>query len=141
MIEEGARVVGVDGGDALVAVTGAGSCNACAMRRACGTSRMAEPGGERTQVFRVANSIAATQGDRVALAIADSALPKAALLAYLVPLFGLLAGAVLASAAELGEVAVAVGAAAGSAIGVVAARWLSGRCAAQFALRIEGRTA
>lgn len=140
MIEESAQVIGVDGGDALVAVSGAGGCNACAMRRACGVSGMGEPGGERSRIFRVANPIAAAEGDQVALKIEDSALPKAALLAYLLPLLGLLAGAALASASELGEVAVALGTVFGSAVGLVAARWLSARFAAQLALRIEART-
>lgn len=140
MIEEGARVIGVDGGDVLVAVSDSGGCNACAMRRACGASRTSELAGERARIFRVANSIAAAEGDQVRLGIADSTLPIAALLAYLPPLLGLLAGAVIASASELGEVVVALGAVLGSAVGLVAARWLSARFAVQLVLRIEART-
>jgi sigma-E factor negative regulatory protein RseC len=140
MIAERATVVGIEGDQALVRVAAAGDCGACAARRACALAAVGDAGGPRLRVLRVANTMGAAEGDEVALGIADSALPTAALLAYLLPLAGLLGGAALAAATAAGDALVALGAGLGGGAGVLVARRLSARYTAQLAPRIEART-
>lgn len=92
MIEEFAVVVAVDGDVAEVEPQRRASCDHCGVKGACGTSLIDRFLGRRPLRLMVENPIAARVGERVVLGVADDALLKAALAAYLAPLGGLILG-------------------------------------------------
>jgi sigma-E factor negative regulatory protein RseC len=100
MIEEFAIVVAADERFALVEPQRRATCDHCGVRSTCGTSLIDRFLGRRPLRLQVENPLAAKVGERVILGVADAVLLRAALVAYLVPLGGLMLGA-----AALGELA------------------------------------
>ncbi|MBK1649965.1 SoxR reducing system RseC family protein [Rhabdochromatium marinum] len=96
MIEEFAIVVATDDSYAEVEPQRRSTCHHCAVQGACGTSLIDKFLGRRPLRLRVTNSIGARVGERVILGVADAMLLRAAVAAYLLPLFGLMLGAALA---------------------------------------------
>lgn len=94
MIEEHAIVTATEAGIAEVEIMRRSSCNACNARSGCGVSLLDRVLGRRPQRLLVANRIAARAGEEVIIGMPEAALLKAALAAYMVPLAGLLAGAI-----------------------------------------------
>lgn len=92
--------------------------------------------GERLhEVVAVAPRPGLRAGDEVRIALAESALLRAAVLAYGVPLVAMLGGSLLAAAVSGGaDAPAAAGAAAGLAVGVLVGRLLSRRAAADPSL-------
>jgi sigma-E factor negative regulatory protein RseC len=94
MIEEHAIVTSTEAGIAEVEIMRRSSCNACNARSGCGVSLLDRVLGRRPQRLLLANRIAARVGEEVIIGMPEAALLKAALAAYMVPLAGLLAGAI-----------------------------------------------
>lgn len=94
MIEQEGVVLSREGRTAWVEVRRQTTCNGCAVSAGCGTGVLGRwlPGG--TTRLRVADPIGVEPGQRVLLAIPDGAVLRASALLYLVPLSGLLAGAI-----------------------------------------------
>ncbi|MCP5306507.1 MAG: SoxR reducing system RseC family protein [Chromatiaceae bacterium] len=150
MIEEQAQVVGVDGAYAEIATERRSACGTCAAQSGCGTSVLAAWFPQRRLTFRVRNGIDAKVGDRVIVGLDEGALQRGALWLYLVPLAGLLVGAIagdrlflhLSWSSELGAVAIGL---LGLSVGLAISRRLTladvatGRCGVQL-LRIAGRS-
>lgn len=100
MIEETALISRLDGEFALVAPESSGGCGNCSSNATCGAGAMAQAiGGGRRTLLRARNPIGACPGQRVVIGIAEAQLNKAAILTYLLPLVGLILGAVLGEAA------------------------------------------
>lgn len=117
-IERHGVVIGVPGGDygrVRVRLESAPGCTACASRSACGSAA----GG--SQVIEVVLP-SARLGDAVTLAIPAATLSAAALLGYLLPSLGLLAGALAADLAWASDAAAVIGAAVGLCGGLLVAR-------------------
>lgn len=95
MVEEQGRVVEVWGSTARVQTLSGSACQSCRVRGGCGQRMMAEMAGNRKLHINLDNSIAAQAGDQVTLGIAEQALLRASVVVYLVPLIGLLAGALV----------------------------------------------
>lgn len=95
MIEEQAVVVGVDGDKVLLEVVRSKPCGLCGQTRGCGISLWGRLLGHRTKVFRAENQINAQAGDMVVVGVDEKALLAGSLAVYGVPLFMLLAGAVV----------------------------------------------
>lgn len=102
MIEQLARVLSLsaglgpgDPGLAEVQVERQASCGSCSAQTGCGVSLLDRLLGRRPQRLLVVNGIGVRVGETVVIGVPEGALLKAALAAYLGPLVGLFAGALL----------------------------------------------
>ena len=95
MLEEEGVVLAVNGNIAEVTTRKKSACGNCAARNGCGTSLVESLFPARTRSFRAHNGVQARKGDRVVIGLDESALQTASLLIYLVPLLGLIGGALL----------------------------------------------
>jgi sigma-E factor negative regulatory protein RseC len=112
VIEASAQVVSVQGNRARVVVERQTACGGCAGKTGCGTRFLAEWLPQRQLSFDLDNGINARVGERVVVGIDEGRFQRFAVMLYALPVFGLLAGAVvgqtlfpvLGLAAELGSV-------------------------------------
>ncbi len=95
MMTEEAEVVALDGDHAWVEAQRRTACGSCTASKGCGTGIISRLLSGRRMRIRVENDIAAVIGDRVLVAIADEVLVRGSLMAYMVPLLSLFAGALL----------------------------------------------
>ena len=95
MIEETAHVVAADGEFVWVETRRQSTCGSCAAKQGCGTSALAKVLGNRLARVRAINHGVAQVGDQVVIGIDEQALVRGSLAIYLVPLAGLLLGAVV----------------------------------------------
>lgn len=114
-----AIVRAVEGEDALVEVE-SGGCGRCHEEGGCGGNNLTQMMCGSPKAYRVRRGSAAV-GDRVEVAIAAGVVRRSANIAYVIPLLGLLGGAVLGM-----QVAGDHGAIVGGALGLLLA-WLRGR--------------
>ena len=105
MIETPARITRVEGDSAWVVGAAPASCGACA-GKGCGSSLFSRVLHADEPEYQVDNPIGAQPGEAVVVGLPDGALLRAAVAGYLVPLFLLLASAMLGQrfAGELGAV-------------------------------------
>lgn len=95
MIEENARVVGLDDGYAWVETQRQTTCGACSLNKGCGTSVLAKFFGAKRTRMRVLNTLAAEVGDEVVIGLREHALMQGSLAVYAVPLLAMLVLALL----------------------------------------------
>lgn len=100
MTETDGVVVRLEGGHAWVRVTGADSaCGACARREGCSSTRagfvLDDVTGQSSRLLRLVNAIHARPGDAVVVCVEDGMVLRAVWLAYGLPLFLALAGAMI----------------------------------------------
>jgi len=96
MMEDLARVVTVESeGWVQLEVELKSACGHCSASDNCGTSAVAQAFAPKHQRFSIHTEVACQVGDMVRLGLPESVLLKAAALVYLLPLAGLLLGAVL----------------------------------------------
>jgi sigma-E factor negative regulatory protein RseC len=131
MIEETGRVVKVQGDYAWIETGPAATCGSCSARKGCGTSVLASVFGRRRSPVRALNRAGARTGEQVVIGISESSLVRGSLAVYMVPLAGLLVGALagryfgmdlLPAYAELASI---VGAVAGLLAGLAWLRFFS----------------
>lgn len=124
MITERGRVIAVRDGQAWVQTIRHSACQSCSARAACGQKVLAGVSQGRANQVLVANTLNAAVGDEVSVAIAESALLRASVLVYALPLLLMVAGAIGGHqlAPEVDVYAIA-GAAAGLGLGF----WLAHR--------------
>ena len=130
MIEERAVVVEVgEDGHAWLEIQRRSACSSCSASEGCGTSALAKVWDGRRSRVRVICRWPLRVGDEVLVGLADGALLRGALLAYLLPLALLLAGALLGETALVGAVEepVAFQGAIGIVLGLVSVRLISRR--------------
>lgn len=96
MIEQQGIVVEAGEEFAWVETQRQSSCGSCSAKAGCGTALLNRSLGAKFSRIRVANAVNAKTGDCVVLGIPEQALLKGSFAVYLVPLLGLLFGAVLA---------------------------------------------
>jgi sigma-E factor negative regulatory protein RseC len=94
MIEETGVVVAVAGDSAEVETRRQGACGSCSANGACGTSLLARYLGRKPLLLRARNLAGAAPGDLVVVGVPEDGLMRASLVAYLVPLLGLIAGGI-----------------------------------------------
>jgi sigma-E factor negative regulatory protein RseC len=135
LIEQDARVVAVGDGLAWVETRLASACGSCTVSGGCGTSVVAKLFGEKPRRFAVTDPVGVAVGDPVVIGIADSALARAALLAYLLPLAGLILAAFLAQKVGTGEGLTALSGLVGLAFGLWGTGLLARRKEAQARYR------
>ncbi|OOZ37370.1 SoxR reducing system RseC family protein [Solemya velesiana gill symbiont] len=95
MLEEPALVTNSEDGYAIVETQRKTTCGGCEAGSTCGTNVLAKVFGNRKSSFRVRNPIGAKPGERVIIGLPESALPKASVIFYLVPLVAMMLGAML----------------------------------------------
>lgn len=93
MLEENGIVISVSKGMAEVSVTPQSACGSCGASNGCGTSLIASLLPERSSRFRVKNPLGAQIGEQVVIGLHESTLQTASLILYLIPLAGLIFGA------------------------------------------------
>lgn len=112
MIEASAQVVSVQGNRARILIERQAACGGCAGKTGCGTRFLAEWLPQRQLSFDLDNRIDARVGERVVVGIDEGRFQRYAVMLYALPVFGLLAGAVVGQTvfpilglpAELGSV-------------------------------------
>ncbi len=125
LIEGLARVVGVDGDRVWLATEAPAACGSCATQSACGSGK-----AKRGASWRVPRSLGPGQallawGDSVHVGVDRSALTRASLTAYVLPLVTMLIAA--SALQDAGEGVAVVAALAGLLLGVALARVLARR--------------
>lgn len=123
MLEHEGRIVSIAGSQAVVAVP-TSACSSCGHVGGCSMGRLAQGKSESLLTLDVPAGLQA--GDTVRLQLSAEAAARGALLAYALPLAGLLAGGGLASAVFAADLLAAGGAFAGLVLGLVAQRLLPG---------------
>ncbi|MBL8501993.1 MAG: SoxR reducing system RseC family protein [Rhodocyclaceae bacterium] len=119
-MDQEAVVMRVEGSHALVEVAGAG-CGRCHETDGCQSGIMGRVFSDRPRQFRLPNGIGAAPGQQVVVRTAEGATLRAALLAYVLPVLSLLAGAWVGTALGQGDdLAGALGALGGLLLGVLA---------------------
>jgi sigma-E factor negative regulatory protein RseC len=104
MIEESGRVVALETGAVWVETLRQSTCGNCAAQAGCGQGLMNKLGvGRQRGHVRALCDLQLAVGDRVVIGIGEDLLLRASLLAYLSPLVGLLAAALLADSFGLSE--------------------------------------
>ena len=94
MLREEGIVVAIRGDRAEVRARVKQACGSCAAKRGCGTSLVASLFPQRDHNFIARNPVGAKPGDRVFIGLEESDLQLASLMIYLLPLLGLIGGAV-----------------------------------------------
>lgn len=95
MIEQDAVVLSVTSAIAEVEVQRSSGCGSCSARAGCGVSLLDRVLGRRAQTMLVRDELGVHPGEAVIVGMPEGALLQAAVAAYLVPLVGLLGGALL----------------------------------------------
>ena len=129
MIEERAVVAEAGAGYAWVEIQRRSACGACQASGGCGTATLAKAWGVRSMRTRALSTLSLQPGEEVIVGLADGVLLRGALLAYLLPLALLLAGAMLGQAAfaGAGEELVILSGVLGLGLGFLAVRVMSRR--------------
>ncbi len=95
MIEESARVLRVEAGFAVVETRQRAACGSCQSSGSCSTSVLAGLFKRHDNELRVLNSLDVHPGEEVIIGVQEQALVKLSLLAYLMPIMGMIAGAIV----------------------------------------------
>ncbi|WP_153108740.1 SoxR reducing system RseC family protein [Propionivibrio limicola] len=117
-IKREGQVIQIVRGKAKIRLEQEPACASCGSRSSCGTAE-----GKLVELALPSDVRAGARvGDFVSVSLPASTLTWAALLGYVVPPVGLLAGAIVASSIFAGDVAPSLGAAAGFFAGLLVAR-------------------
>lgn len=121
MIEETALVTSRDGAFARVETRRNTACGDCHASTACGMSLLSKFFGYRTVSLRALNPIDARLGDEVVVGLEESALTRASVIFYLVPILLLILFAVVGQllAESYGFVSAEPGSAVGGLLGLL----------------------
>jgi sigma-E factor negative regulatory protein RseC len=130
VIKEQGRVVAVESDCLWVETIRQSTCSSCSAQKGCGHGLMNKAAAGKRNRFKV--MLTADQhyqsfavDDDVDIAIPEKSLVQGALIVYLSPLLGLLAGALLVSQWWSGDVAAFIGALVGFGVGVAGVKYHS----------------
>lgn len=127
MIKEWATVISWHNGMAELRCEQRSGCSGCQSRKACGAGILSELGLATEQVLTVPCERPLLAGQRVELGISEASLLRSAVLVYLVPLIGLLGGALLLQMVFGHDLAAMSGALLGGALAFILVRGWAGR--------------
>ncbi|KJZ14780.1 MAG: SoxR reducing system RseC family protein [Marinomonas sp.] len=125
MVEESGIVLSVSDGFAEVETVRTSSCTACQAKSACGHHAIAKVSSSNRMRMMVSDTFASQVGQEVVVGIPEDTLLKASIWMYLVPLLGLVLGAVLPSLVSDESIFAAIGSILGLATGLYFARKVS----------------
>ncbi|QFY90489.1 SoxR reducing system RseC family protein [Magnetovirga frankeli] len=139
MIETQARVVAVQGGRTWVQAARRSSCGQCSAAGSCGGSLFAQLFGNRPVRVEVDNPLQAQPGQGVVVGVPERLMLSGSLHLYLLPLLGLILGALLGQglfSGQAGELPAILGALLGLFAFPALWRWLKPVLAATTSLPI-----
>jgi sigma-E factor negative regulatory protein RseC len=126
MLRETGRVVAIEDDGVWVETIRSSTCSACAANKGCGHGLINRYSGGRGLVRALPGEKLAPRDcrvdDQVIIELPEEVILRGSVIVYLVPLLGLLCGA-LAMAGQGGDGPVLAGAAAGLALGLALVRW------------------
>jgi sigma-E factor negative regulatory protein RseC len=127
MIEEHAVILSLDNLSgiplATLEIERKNACGLCGQTRGCGNSIWGKLFAHQSTAFKAQNHINAKVGQSVVVGINETALLKSALLLYILPLFTLFLGAILATKFNPSDASAMVGAIVGLLLGLI---WVKG---------------
>ncbi|GGY75901.1 SoxR reducing system RseC family protein [Marinobacter zhanjiangensis] len=133
MIHETGTVISVSGDEAWVQTIRESACQSCKARHGCGQKALAGMTSGQSRQIRVANTLHARPGDEVTVAIEESALLRASLLVYALPLLLMVVATALVGTIMPGRDGLAVvSALLGLGAGLLLAGWYSRRDAGRW---------
>jgi sigma-E factor negative regulatory protein RseC len=103
MLSESALVTRRDGNRVELELQRSSACDHCELSQGCGTGALGRLLGRRSRPLVIETDKDCEPGDRVLLELPESALVRASLLLYGLPLFGLVFGGLLAALLALAE--------------------------------------
>lgn len=118
-IERSGEVTGIEQGLAMIRLAQSSGCSGCGSRGTCSS------GNAPAQIVSLRLPAGTRVGDQVSVSISAASMTLAAILGYVLPPSGLLAGAVIASVFFVGDAAAVLGAGLGLACGFILMRLLS----------------
>ncbi|ANI31170.1 SoxR reducing system protein RseC [Yersinia entomophaga] len=127
MMKEWATVISWQQGIALLRCEPHAGCGNCHARGGCGSDLLNKLGPESQHQLQVAIDQPLEPGQRVEVGISEGSLLRSAMLVYLTPLFGLIAGGALCQNIFVTEAMTAVGAVLGGIAGFLLARRLAAK--------------
>ena len=125
MITEQAIVTRCNGKQVELELQRGSACAQCELNRGCGTGALGRLLGKRSKPLVIETDHVLKPGDRLQLGLSESALVKASLTIYGLPLLGMVMAGLLASFAALSEALVALAAGVGFIAGFKFAAYLS----------------
>jgi len=125
MITEQAIVTRRDGSRVELELQRGSTCGQCELSRGCGTGALGRLLGKRSKPLVIETDRDFKPGDRLQLGLSESALVKASLTVYGLPLLGMVAAGLIASFAVVSEVLIALAACTGFIAGFKFASYLS----------------
>lgn len=134
MLEAEGVVVRAGEEGALVETSRASACGSCSSNQSCGSTTLTQLLGSKTSTFKVLNPIGAAAGERVIIGLEETTLLKSSVLAYLLPLALMFAGAItgsLLASADMKDAYSAWGAGVGLMFGFVALKLVTARAGNQ----------
>ena len=125
MVEESGTVVAVEAGAVWVKTAQASACGGCKAKQGCGMRwfSMRKP----TDQLRVLTDLQLPLGSPVIVGLAEQALVRMAMQTYALPLLGAVVALLLSGATKWSEGWSVLATLVGLALGILSARWLSGR--------------
>lgn len=125
MITEQAIVTRCNGKQVELELQRGSACGQCEMNRGCGTGALGRLLGKRSRPLVIETNHVLKPGDRLQLGLSESALVKASLMMYGLPLLGMIAAGLLASLVALSDALVALVAGIGFIAGFKIAAYFS----------------
>ncbi len=113
MIEEYAVVTACVGNQATLEIERRTACGLCGQKRGCGNATWGKLLGHKSHAFKAENAIHANVGDSVVVGINEQAMLSSVFLLYIIPMLGMLIGAVLTDIYFNNEFYVMIGATTG----------------------------
>lgn len=113
MIEEYAIVTACVDNQATLEIERRTACGLCGQKRGCGNATWGKLLGHKSHAFTAENAIHANVGDSVVVGINEQAILSSVFLLYVLPMLGMLIGAVLTDIYFNNEFYVMIGAAVG----------------------------
>lgn len=131
MIEQTGKVVRVVGDRVWVEAEQRSSCGDCSAKMGCGHALIGKALGGRLNTVQVRAALGVQTGDCVVLGVREDALLRSSLAVYLLPLAGLILGAVVGTALFVngGDLPALLGGGLGFAAGMWWVRGFGGRAA------------
>jgi sigma-E factor negative regulatory protein RseC len=125
MITEQAIVTRCHGKRVELELQRGSACAQCELSQGCGTGALGRLLGKRSKPLVIETDHDLKPGDKLQLGLSESALVKASLIVYGLPLLGMLVAGLLASFTAVSETLIALAAAAGFIVGFKFAVYLS----------------
>ncbi|WP_196140869.1 SoxR reducing system RseC family protein [Aliikangiella sp. G2MR2-5] len=103
MLTEKGLVTHIEAGEAWVNTRAKLACASCKVESTCGNGILEKYIGDKIFVSKVANHLGARVGDEVTIALPKAAVTRASLVVYILPLFSMLAFALVAQLSNWSE--------------------------------------